>query len=252
MKNVSMAHRLGSSREEAKDNQEFGTANEVGYFFQKLLRVAGQELENPTSASSEALKSFLESINKNNRASLKGFLKNSSLSTGPESVYTEFKRRYEPMDVNQVLYIIDEEFLVKEARIVTTPDRPRTSAERIRIIMSTILWMDNLFPSCEGMVWKMRFISFPIVSLKESLDWLRKVRQHGFLTGHQLSDHDKNILNKLWNWFDTHDQRPVKLAFAMASHGMVRDVLNERGQLSHIIDDLNKLIGMPVRLGIQA
>lgn len=154
------------------------------------------------------------------------------------------------MGVNQVLYLIDEEFLVKEARIVTTPDRPQTSAEKIRVIMSTILWLDNLFPSCEA--WKMRFISFPLVSLKEYLDWLRKVRQHGFLTGRQLSDQDKNILNKLWNWFGTHDQRPVKLAFAMASHGMVRDVLSERGQLSRIIDDLDKLIGMPVFLGIKA
>ncbi|KAJ5166700.1 RelA/SpoT [Penicillium canariense] len=247
---VSTTHRLGSSREEAQDNQKFLTASHVECYFEKFLLDAGQNLENRTSASSEALKSFLESTKQDDRASFRRLLERSSLITDPESLYADFKRRYKPIEVNQMLFLIDEEFLANKERIYTSPDTPKAS-ENLKIIMSTILWMDSLFPSNTGIGWKLSFMSFQSVSIRD-LRWLGKSRQHGSSTGHEMSDQDKDIVNKLWRWLETHDQEPIQLAFAMASHGMVRDVLKENGQLCLIIDDLNGLVGIPLPLGIKA
>jgi len=238
---VSNVPRLGSSRKEAKDNREFEYASEVEGCFSKFLKIAGQKLENPSSASSETLKEFLESINKNSRASFKEFLKKSGLATKTGYEYTEFKRQYGPMAVNQMIYLIDEEFLVKRGRIYTILGR-QTSAQKIRIIMSTILWMEKLFPS-EGVTWKMRFLNFPGFPLKEDLDWLLRIHRDNYLMGQQLSERDRNILDKLCNWLEAHDERPTKLAFAMASYGMVKGKLEGR-QLYHIIDELKSLVGM--------
>lgn len=235
---MSVANQLGISPAEAKDNKRFESADEVGYYFRKLLRTAGQTLENSTVATSETLKRFLESIGIYNRVSLRQFLRASGLSTSPGSAYTEFQQQYDPLLVNQVLYLIDEEFLVRNDRHATNPYAPPPPAKRIEIMMSAILWADQIYPSCRRVDWKSGFLNFPCVSLMEYLNWLAQVNQRNFLGGDEMNNQDEHILKRLWRWFETHDQRPIRLTFAMARHGMVRDVLQELGVLRDIIEDL--------------
>ncbi|KAJ5784304.1 RelA/SpoT [Penicillium pulvis] len=242
---MSVANQLGISPAEAKDNKRFESADEVGYYFRKRLRTAEQTLENSTVATSETLKRFLESIEIYNRVSLRRFLEQSGLSTSSGSAYTEFKQKYDPLPVNQVLYLIDEEFLVRNDRHATNPYAPPPPAKRIEIMMSAILWADQLYPSCRSLDWKSGFLDFPCVSLMEYLNWLGQINQRKLLAGDEMNDRDEYILERLWHWFETHDQRPIRLSFAMARHGMVRDVLQELGVLRDIIAELGELNNGP-------
>lgn len=245
---MSMANRLGTSPREAEDNEHFETAGEVGEYFRELFLVSGQILEEPMVTSSETLKSFLESIGIYNRSSLRQFLTISGLSTNPGS-YTRFKQEYDPLLVDQVLYLIDEEFLVRNHRNVTNPYAPPPPAKRIEIMMSAILWADQIYPSCRRTDWKIGFMSFPCASLMNHLNWLGKVNQRDFLREHELGEADARTLKEFWEWFETHDQRPIRLAFAMACHGMVRNVMQELGILWSIIAELGELNKYPPPIG---
>ncbi|KAJ5670998.1 RelA/SpoT [Penicillium longicatenatum] len=249
---VSVARQPEPPAAAANDNIAFTTANEVGQFFDELLRTSGQRLDNSKGATAETLKCFLESMNQSNRASLRELFAESGLSISPDLRYTEFKRQYAPLVVNQMLYIIDKEYLVKNNWDVINPYAPPPAARKIEIMMSTILWADQLYSSCGGTEWKMGFITFPCDSLMNYLKWLGKVKQRRFLEGDQLSDQDENILFILWRWFETHGHRPIRLAFAMASRGMVRNIRQEIGNLRLIIESLDELDNYPMPIGNRA
>jgi ppGpp synthetase/RelA/SpoT-type nucleotidyltranferase len=227
-------------REEEKSNRKFETNDEVGTCFRKLIKADyGLDFIDHTGASSEALKNLLESIEKDTPGSLHELIKSYDFSDGPGSKYEEVKVLYGPMEFNIVLYLIDRVLLWDNSKDETILVEESVPAKRkMEIIMSTILWMSKLLQS--SWVWKMKLASTPSQkSPRKGLDWLSGARQRGMLTkGRDLNNNDKAVLDDLWNLFKNHDQRPIKLAFAMSSRGMIRDVVRERREVNRAIEEL--------------
>jgi hypothetical protein len=227
-------------REEEKSNRKFETNDEVGRSFRKLIKADyGLKFIDHTGASSEALKNLLESIEKNTPASLHELIKRYDFSDGPGSKYEEVKGLYGPMEFNIVLYLIDRVLLCHNSQDEVILEKEAVPAKRkMEIIMSTILWMSKLLQS--SWVWKIKLASTPSQkSPRKGLDWLSGARQRLILTkGRDLNNDDKAILDDLWNLFKNHDQRPIKLAFAMSSRGMIRDVVRERQEVNRAIEEL--------------
>jgi hypothetical protein len=233
-----------------EDERPFESAREVGDYFKQLLRMSGQTFEDSEcGASFQTLRNFLEYLGIYNRASLRHFFERSGLSTNPESAYTEFKREYRPLPVNQVLFLIEEEFLDRNGHNITNPYAPPPPAQRIEIMMGTLFWAEQLYPSLRHNDWKIGFINRPCDFLTEYLNWLGGAGPRDILRGHQLNDQDESILRGFWRWFETHNMGPIKLAFAMASHGIARDSQQERGDLRRIIRELGYLIDYPAPVG---
>lgn len=227
-------------REEEKSNRKFETNDEVGTCFRKLIKADyGVDFIDHRGASSETLKYLLESIGKSTPGSLHKLIKCYDFSDGPGSKYEEIKRLYGPMEFNIVLYLIDRVLLCHNGQDENILEKEAVPARRkMEMIMSTILWMSKLLRS--SWVWKIQLASTPSQkSPRKGLDWLSKARQRGMLTkGRDLNNNDKAILDELWNLFENHDQRPIKLAFAMSSRGMIRDVVREREEVNRVIEEL--------------
>lgn len=227
-------------REEEKRNRKFETNDEVGTCFRKLIKADyGLDFIDHTGASSETLKHLLESIDKNTPGSLHKLIKCYDFSDGPGSKYEEVKRLYGPMEFNIVLYLVDRVLLCHNSQDETILEKESVPAKRkVEIIMSTILWMSKILRS--SWVWKIKLASTPSQkSPRKGLGWLSAARQRGMLTkGRDLNENDKAILDELWNLFENHDQRPIKLAFAMSSRGMIRDVVRERQEVNRVIEEL--------------
>lgn len=232
-------HKL-ALHEEKKSKRKFETNDQVGTCFRKLMKADyGLDFIDHRGASSEALKDLLESIDQNTPGSLQKLIKGYDFSHGPGSKYEEIKQLYGGMQFNIVLYLIDRVLLGDNSQDETILVKEAVPANRkMEIIMSTILWMNKLLrPSW---VWKIQLASTPPQkSPRKGLDWLSKARQHNSLKkGRNLDDNDEAILDELWNLFENHDQRPIKLAFAMSSRGMIRDVVSEKEDVNRVIEEL--------------
>ncbi|KAJ5127418.1 RelA/SpoT [Penicillium atrosanguineum] len=227
-------------REEEESNRKFETNDEVGTCFRKLIKAeCGVEYIDHRGVSSEALRYLLESIDKSTPGSLHKLIKSYNFCDGPDSKYEEIRRLYGPVEFNIVLYLIDRVLLCHNSQDEAILEKEAVPAKRkMQILMSTILWMDKLLRS--SFVWKLKLASTPSQkNPMKGLEWLSRARQHGMLTkGNELDNKDKAILDELWNLFENHDQRPIKLAFAMSSRGMIRDVVRERQEVNRIIEEL--------------
>ncbi|OOQ83434.1 hypothetical protein PEBR_34542 [Penicillium brasilianum] len=240
VRNVTIKMQKFALLEEERSNRKFETNEEVGRCFRELIE-ADYKLKfiDHTGASSEALKSLLESIGKNTPVSLYELIKRYDFSDGPGSEYEKVKGLYRPMEFNIVLYLIDRVLLCHNSQDETILETEAVPAKRkMEIIMSTILWMSKLLQSPWS--WIMKLASTPSQdSPREGLFWLSLARQRGILTNRRhLNDDDKAILDDLWNLFKNHDGRPIKLAFAMSSRGMIRDVVSERQEVNRAIEAL--------------
>lgn len=247
MATPSAAYLSRFSESEKADHTRLLTANDVGRYFQNLLETSGlglseQELQKEAGVSAEALKLFLDSINSNTAGDFKHFLEKSG-GLKPDE-YTNLKHDYERMGFKgftRGLYFIDKELLVKREGISARYDRPNSARERIKIMLSAILWIGKLDCSCGKHEWKTLFISFNRDRLNQDLRRLWGVWVIRVLRGENdfpVPDGAHPSLNKLWEWFDTHDQRPIKLAFCMAREGMLLETYGNIEQVHCFIDDV--------------
>jgi hypothetical protein len=244
-------YRLGSLPENEENNENdkeefvFGTYSETMKYFDYLLCHAGQDLQNPTSASPELLHKFLKAICRDSQASFRQHLKDSALGVEPEEAeiaYERFELQYHPLKVNQILFLIDEEFLERRRQGGSWMYRRPTYVIKVKNIMTAILWMDRIFPWCVRLDWKMKFGSFHFNTIKDDLKWFRNPCDLlKVMMGRKLSNEEKRIVDNIWYWLRDHDQRAIRLVFAMARHGMDRSLYDERSELPDIIANLNDL-----------
>ncbi|KAJ5099912.1 hypothetical protein N7532_006913 [Penicillium argentinense] len=127
-------------RRNKKDNELLEESDKIANCFRKILGPKTGEARNIRSSSFEALASFLKLNGNNTRARLVTLIGSHNLN-----IPDEIQQEYQHMDFNIVLYLIDQELLGHE-----TPSAPKESAEQVRIIMSTILWLNLLFPLEHG------------------------------------------------------------------------------------------------------
>lgn len=238
------------SDSEKTDRTRLLTANDVGKYFQNLLETSGlrlsdREIQKEAGVSAEALKRFLDSIGSNTVGDFKHFLEESGGLKRDE--YAKLKHEYEQKRFKGFtlgLYFIDKELLVNRGGISARYERPESARERIKIMLSAILWIEKLDCSCDKHEWKMLFISFNRDRLNQDLRllwgaWLLRSLKNK--SEFSMPDEAHTSLNKLWEWFDTHDQRPIKLAFSMAREGMLLEAFGKMGEVHRFIDAVERL-----------
>jgi hypothetical protein len=238
------------SDSEKADNVRLLTANDVGRYFQNLIEASGlrfceRELQKEAGVSAEALKRFLDSMGSNTVGGFKRFLEESGGLNLAE--YANLKLEYEKKRFKGFtlgLYFIDKELLVKRGGISALYERPESARDRIKIMLSAILWIEKLDCSCDKHEWKMLFISFNRDRLNQDLrllwgTWLLRSLQSK--SEFSIPDDAQTRLNKLWEWFDTHNQRTIKLAFCMAREGLLLEPFGKMGEVHRFIDEVERL-----------
>jgi hypothetical protein len=226
------------------------TANDVGRCFRNLLKTSGLrlsegELQTELGVSAEALERLLDSIGSSTVGGLKRFLEESGGVNLDE--YAILKRQYEKKRLNGFnlgLYFIDRELLLKRGGISALHKRPKSARERIKIMLSAILWIKKLGCSREKHQWKKLFISFKRGRLHQDLRLLWGAWLLRFLKNKSelsIPGETQKRLDRLWKWFDTHDQRAIKLAFCMSREGLLLEAFGKMGAVHRFIDEVERL-----------
>lgn len=227
------------------DETQFLDAHEVGEYFQNFLRtttteqglrLTQEDLDFEAGPSAEALKCFLESTRRNTRVAFRRFLEGTEGFKHCE--YASFKAEYDKthfQGFTRGLYLIDKELLVRRKEILASPDMPGSTTEKIDIILSTIFWIDELDTSSAKVGWKTTFILFDQGRLKQyfTLLWSTPMIRYFNEPEQGVPRELDHIIDNVWEWLDTHNQRPIKLVFSMVRHGMMWDIQG-KGQMDRL------------------
>lgn len=222
------------ARHEEKDAQPFATTDCIGHYFRKWIDQNGQgwaRREEP--GHSPTLATFLTAYNMNTPKALASLL-DAHLGPYSEERYFSIRREYAPVEINLVIYLLDQVLLAGSETRAAESDNPLFQT---RAIMSAIIWISKLFrPEWE---WQDKLlIKGDREALRRGLNWLDSIEQLSFLSGEPLDrEEDIQILNGLWDWFEKHNERPIRLAFAMAKRGVLRDIAtaDKYGDLRYVL-----------------
>ncbi|KAJ5586480.1 hypothetical protein N7450_006267 [Penicillium hetheringtonii] len=243
---VAIAMQESAETSERKKDRQFETADDVGKCFRKLLRSQyDRDFIDSTGVTSEALKSFLESLGKNTPRSLQALMEGAGFKNRSDCQYNRVRKLYAFMEFNFVLYLMDQVLLDQNEQANTSLENQDISAkEKMEIILSTLLWMNKLLRTPD--VWRMELANTkPERSLKGGLEWLKKPHQRSILTkGREATSEGQVILDELWGLFKDHEYRPIQLSFAMSRRGMVRNVVAEMLEVKGIIDDVLVMLSL--------
>jgi len=243
---VAIAMQESAETNERKKDRQFETADDVGKCFRKLLRSQyDRDFIDSTGVTSEALKSFLESLGKNTPRSLQALMEGAGFKNRSDCQYNRVRKLYASMEFNFVLFLMDQVLLDQNEQSNPPLENQDISAkEKMEIILSTLLWMNKLLQTPN--VWIMELANTkPERSLKGGLEWLKKPHQRSILTkGREASSEGQVILGELWGLFKDHEYRPIQLSFAMSRRGMVRNVVAEMLEVKRIIDEVLEMLSL--------
>ncbi|KAJ6015357.1 hypothetical protein N7540_009948 [Penicillium herquei] len=229
------------------ENETFPSVSEMRVFFEHLLRVKDCQwnVESLPFLPFETFHAFLISRNLNTPVLLENLVQESELRDKNhfKSTYTKFQERYSPLEVNALIFLMDEALLNRRDEYGIPEPEPE---DKIKMLMSAILWPKNVFPCRGGAAWRALFVEFPSDTLKWDLTWLNKTRTKSILTGKKtLKEKDFQHLDNLWEWFSDDEQGPpVKFVFNMALFEIERDsdVLSEGDALGNEIDNIKTVL----------
>jgi ppGpp synthetase/RelA/SpoT-type nucleotidyltranferase len=190
--------------------------------------------------SATALMKFLDSREWRNTECLDRLLEK-HLGDGVRDKYCETARYYGSIKMNLIIYLLDCEVLKYEGfdlPAIKALDNHEDHLRKIRVIFSTLIWMDRLFsPTYEWQRLLSRLEDQAII--RPGICWLsNSSRQNAFAEGTHLTPDDIVELTGLWKWFSGNRDRPVRLAFAMSKQGATRDLSKENEK-----KDLGKALG---------
>ncbi|KAJ5731477.1 uncharacterized protein N7483_005985 [Penicillium malachiteum] len=241
-----------------RENEEFPSVSELRIFFEQVLKEKDCEwnVKSLSYSPFETFHEFLKSQNLQTPVLLETLIQNSALRNKDhfESAYTKFKDRYRHLEVNTLMYLMDERFLNSRKEYDVCYAELRHE-DKVKILLTAILWSECVFPCRGGATWKELFIKFSPDTLSENLPWLSSVKWTSCLGGgtimeeeEEMKERNFEIIDRLWEWFDDDEQGPsVKLVFDMALRGMKIGV--SRKGIAPIIDDIKKVILDNERMG---
>jgi ppGpp synthetase/RelA/SpoT-type nucleotidyltranferase len=133
----------------------------------------------------------------------------------------EFEKAYEGMRPSMSVGIIDH------ILFDGTGEGNPTPKEKLQMIYSTFIWLDELF--APATVWQEKLLSQRCIHEAHShLPWLGHVDTQELLEDDTKFKDDVTIkIDHIWNWLDNHPERSVQLAFRLCKRGIVRDVKTE-------------------------
>jgi ppGpp synthetase/RelA/SpoT-type nucleotidyltranferase len=234
----------------AKARERITDAGSVGSHLNKWVAKHDMDWardESESLGSATALMKFLDSREWRTAECLDRLLRK-HLGDGAQDKYFEAAKYYDPIKMNLILYLLDCEVLrygEHELLDFQALDSHEDHLRKIRVILSTLIWMDRLFsPTYEWQRLLARLEDQNIT--RPGILWLaNSSRQHDFEKGTFLTPDDIVELTSLWKWFSGNRDRPVRLAFGMSKQGATRDFSkeNENKDLKSVLEPLTQALG---------
>lgn len=127
--------------------------------------------------------------------------------------------------------------------------RPDSSSQCCRVLISTIILLDELFPPLA--VWEPRLTYCAFESNDDdriaSLAWLlgESAPRMAIMGECELDDEERTYVDVVWAWFSQHPSCIVKLVFGAAKIGLIRDSQQDISTLDRIWRVLHSIL-MPI------
>jgi len=122
----------------------------------------------------------------------------------------------------------------------------KRSQEKLKIIMSTILWLSHFFPNHQ---WEDALTSTGTEGHNQTriryLAWLNSARVPVLLENDQEfleREPDRRSVNALWEWFSNHHHRAVQVAFLISRFVKTRDVGLELRHFIRVFSQLSQTL----------
>lgn len=229
-------------------DRRFANQYELGsILFKKIAQSnSGSEMD---IGSVEALRKLLKVLNMDTPGSLENALKNLDLNMRPDSPFKEVTAKYkglgsyEGFKLKPSIYIMDHVLTIRDQddsaihqAVETAKDlyKPTPYLYKLSVIISAILWLDELFPPFSN--WSQKFSKHgrsPAQST--SMRWLGGVRPSQLLVDTvQVEANDRKTLDTLWAWFDTHPENMIQMVFKISKMGVLRDLPGDLHLLAKI------------------
>jgi hypothetical protein len=227
----------------AKSKEKFKNAWSVGHYLDEWIPKHAAEWAKDKSSntgSATALTKFLDSREWRTAECLDRLLAK-HLGDGAQDEYSITARGYGRIDMNLIIYLIDCEVLKHEENKLRASKGRKSNEEylhKIRVILSTFIWMDRLFlPPFE---WHRLLAHIEdLNTLPPGILWLsNSARQRAIEDGAFLNPNEISKLENLWNWFSGNRDRPIKLAFTMSNRGVIRNIPREMKELKDVFAPL--------------
>lgn len=224
----------------AKNNACLEELNSVGYFVQKWIKDAKEGwFKDKEVKDFKPLWMYLRcEPGMTSRAGLNQILK-TYLRPELESTYAEVSPQYMCDNLNLVVFIMDQVHLESNRNLDSAEPG---HARKIEIIKSTMVWLDRI--SVSKLTWQCNFThDRSWETLLDSLTWLQNYMPGRVVQGHLSLDPDEvEKLDWLWQWFEQHQTRPIRLAFAISKHGEPRGSRESQDIITPLIANL----GVPI------
>jgi ppGpp synthetase/RelA/SpoT-type nucleotidyltranferase len=245
--NIAQITREESARQDAKYKQKFSDHKYVGRHLEKWVGKHATDWakdEKIKTGSSTALTIFLDARGWRTPESL-DLLLNEHLGNGARDEYSNIAKEYGDIELNIVIYLIDRAVLNRNTHIYEVPNDHEENAYKIRVILSTFIWIKRLF--LPALAWQ-RLFARPEEEdrnmLRQGIVWLghRALQKLIARGGKLLTPEEIGIVNRLWNWFCRNPDRPIQVAFTLSSQGVIRDLAGENDELENALGPLRRAL----------
>ncbi|KAJ5295678.1 hypothetical protein PENANT_c001G01724 [Penicillium antarcticum] len=233
------------ARQDEKYRQKFSDRKYVGRHLEKWIGKHAADWardEKIKTGSSTALTIFLDAREWRTPEYL-DLLLNQHLGHGAQDEYSNIAKEYAGIELNIVIYLIDRTVLNGNTHTFLVPDDHQKHAYKIRVILSTFIWMKRLFlPALE---WQRLFTRVEDRSvLRQGIVWLGHRALQNLIAkgGKLLTPEEIGKLNRLWDWFCSNLDRPIQVAFAMSRQGVIRDLAGETDELENALGPLRRAL----------
>ncbi|KAB2571212.1 hypothetical protein DBV05_g10114 [Lasiodiplodia theobromae] len=224
-------------KNKTNEDRPFANRYQLGSFlYSELCDTYKLHSEDFTLSSVEILRLFLElpCVSLDTPAKLTEMLPGFDFSKSPEMDTSRDRKR-----PNASLVIMAALYSTQDLETSASLQTDQSTDERCRIMMSTIITLDEMFAPFN--CWERQFTDPSAMGHKpherlEQLEWLMhdEAPRTMILDGYSLEDSDEFMVDSLWDWFENHPKEMVRFVFNTSRLGVVRDLRHEISLLERI------------------
>lgn len=242
------------SSAKASAEKEFQSIYDIGFFVSNWIFEAARKRDKSSESilpikdfvkqkdqklgPISALNKLLTILEMNTQKDLKLTLKGLYFSKKSNGLYLETKLRYKGFEVTPLIYIMDQ-ILASKHSSITDRERMMQPRDHLRVLASTMIWLDELFGPFS--TWSEKLLGHMGPKQDEEyLLWLGSTEVVTILIEEgDLDDEDRMRVQVLWEWFNTHPEGIVQFALRISKLGLLRNFKKE----IHLLVEIYVLMG---------
>ncbi|GIJ88921.1 hypothetical protein Asppvi_007849 [Aspergillus pseudoviridinutans] len=225
------------------DNKGFETVYALGSFLWNWTASLGHcQVEYP--AEVEFLKNLLSILGLNNPRTLRDILSQIDLSTREGSEWYSFRAAFHPARSSLTMFIMDRilSMPVGASKLENAPIDNSGATDYARhelgLISSSLIWLDRVYP-LSSQLFGALFACDSWDHYLPGIRWLDSRKAQDYWRGNAvLTDEEKQRINRLFQCFARSNEKPIRLAFALARLGVLKRYAADWLALHRVISPL--------------